>query len=114
MPRTRKAVSCPVEVTLRVIEGRWKVMILHHLLQGTQRFNALQRLLRGIAARTLAKQLRDLERDGLVRRKVYPEIPPRVEYTLTPLGKSLEPILMAMHEWGEDFSHRVPRAAPSR
>lgn len=106
MPRSRKTVGCPVEVTLHVIEGRWKVMILHFLLEGTQRFNALQRLLGGISARTLAKQLRDMERDGLVRRTVYPEIPPRVEYTLTPLGESLKPILMAMHKWGEDLSHR--------
>ncbi len=104
MARTRKDVGCPVEVTLNVIDGRWKVMILHYLLQGTQRFNSLQRLLKGIAARTLAKQLKELERDGLVQRKAYPEIPPRVEYSLTPLGRSLKPILLAMHAWGESYS----------
>lgn len=103
MRPSRKSVGCPVEVTLRVIGGRWKVMILHFLLESTQRFNALQRLLGGISARTLASQLRDLERDGIVARTVYPEIPPRVEYSLTPLGGSLKPILMAMHEWGERF-----------
>jgi len=108
MAKTRKTVSCPVEVTLRVIEGRWKVLVLHHLLEGTKRFNQLHRLLGGISSRTLAKQLREMERDGILRRKVFPEIPPRVEYTLTPLGKSIEPVLRAMHDWGEAFAHRLP------
>jgi DNA-binding HxlR family transcriptional regulator len=108
MSRSRKAVGCPVEVTLRVIEGRWKVLVLHHLLAGTKRFNNLHRLLVGVSPRTLAKQLRELERDGIVRRKVFPEIPPRVEYSLTELGKSLKSVLYAMHDWGEAFSHRLP------
>ena len=104
-----KAIGCPVEATLRVIEGRWKVLVLHHLLEGTRRFNALHRLLSGVSPRTLAKQLRELERDGILRRKAYPEIPPRVEYSLTRLGKSLEPVLLSMHEWGDAYSHRLPR-----
>ena len=108
MAKSRKSVGCPVETTLRVIEGRWKVMTLYHLLKGMKRFNELNRLLAGISPRTLAKQLRELERDGIVRRKVYPEIPPRVEYTLTPLGRSLEPVLQSMHAWGEAFAHRLP------
>jgi len=108
MARSRKAVGCPVEVTLRVIEGRWKVMALHYLMPGMKRFNELNRLLTGISPRTLAKQLRELERDGIVRRKVYPEIPPRVEYSLTPLGRSIEPVLQAIHDWGEAFAHRMP------
>jgi DNA-binding HxlR family transcriptional regulator len=107
MPKSRKAVGCPVEVTLEVIEGRWKVLILYHLLEGTKRFNNLHRLLVGVSPRTLAKQLRELERDGIVRRKVFPEIPPRVEYSLTDLGKSLKSVLYAMHDWGESFSHRL-------
>jgi DNA-binding HxlR family transcriptional regulator len=111
MARSRKNVGCPVEVTLRVIAGRWKVLVLHYLLEETKRFNGLQRLLAGISARTLAKQLRELERDGIIRRKVFPEIPPRVEYSLTPLGRSLEPVLRSMHSWGEDYSHRLPPIA---
>lgn len=108
MAKSRKSVSCPVETTLRVIEGRWKVLVLHHLLESVKRFNELQRRLSGVSARTLVKQLRELERDGILRRRVYPEIPPRVEYSLTPLGKSLEPVLLAMGEWGDAYSHRLP------
>jgi DNA-binding HxlR family transcriptional regulator len=110
MARSRKSVGCAVEVTLRVIAGRWKVLALHYMLDEPIRFNALHRKLDGISHRTLAKQLRELERDGIVRRKVYAEVPPRVEYSLTALGKSLEPVLRAMHAWGEDFAHRLPPA----
>jgi DNA-binding HxlR family transcriptional regulator len=106
--KSKKAVSCPVESTLRLIEGRWKVLALYHLLEGVKRFNELNRLLVGVSPRTLAKQLRELERDGIVRRKAYPEIPPRVEYSMTPLGKSLEPVLVAMGDWGEAYAHRIP------
>lgn len=102
----KKDVSCPVETTLGVIAGRWKVLVLHHLLSGTKRFNELHRLLKDISPRTLAKQLRELERDGIVRRKVFPQIPPRVEYSLTRLGESLRPVLQSMHEWGEGFTRR--------
>jgi DNA-binding HxlR family transcriptional regulator len=109
MAKSKKAVSCPVESTLRVIGGRWKVLALHHLLEEVKRFNELHRLLVGVSPRTLAKQLRELERDGIVRRKVYPEIPPRVEYSVTPLGKSLEPVLLAMGEWGDAYAHRLPK-----
>jgi DNA-binding HxlR family transcriptional regulator len=111
MAKSRKAVGCPVEVTLRVISGRWKVMVIYYLLEDTKRFNELNRSLAGISPRTLAKQLRELERDGLLKRKVFPEIPPKVEYSLTQLGRSLEPILRSMHAWGEDYSHRLPRVA---
>ena len=113
MAKSRKAVGCPVEVTLKVIEGRWKVLVLFYLLDGTKRFNNLHRLLVGVTARTLAKQLRELEHDGIIRRKVFPEIPPRVEYSMTELGKSLKPVLEAMHDWGDAFSHRV-RAVEAR
>lgn len=108
MARSKKAVSCPVETTLRVLGGRWKVLVLHYLLGSARRFNELHRLLRGISPRTLTKQLRELERDGIVRRRVFAEIPPRVEYSMTPLGRSLEPVLAAMGDWGEAFAHRVP------
>ena len=105
----RKNVSCPVEVTLRVIAGRWKVMIIHQLLEGTKRFNQLQRELSGITHRTLAKQLREMEDSGLVERRDYKEIPPRVEYRLSPLGLTLKDILGAMHVWAERYGHKVPR-----
>ena len=94
-------VFCPVETTLGVIAGKWKVMIIYYLLQGTRRFNQLQRELGGISHRTLTKQLREMESQGIVLRKDYGEIPPRVEYSLSPLGASLKNILLEMHEWGE-------------
>lgn len=99
----KKGVSCPVEATLRAIGGRWKVLILHHLLDGTKRFGELTRALKGVSARTLTKQLRELEACGVINRKVYPQIPPMVEYSLTTVGKQLEPVLMAMHDWGEKY-----------
>lgn len=103
----KKELSCPVEITLEVIFGRWKVLIIHQLLEDTKRFNQLQRELRGITHRTLSKQLREMEGHGLVVRKDYREIPPRVEYSLSELGKSLESILLAMHEWGEKNSPKI-------
>lgn len=97
----KKNVFCPVEVTLEAIAGRWKVMAIHQLLEGPKRFNQLQRELKGVTHRTLTTQLREMEKRGLVIRKDYAEIPPRVEYSLSKLGKSLKPILMSMHKWGE-------------
>ncbi|MEM9484751.1 MAG: helix-turn-helix domain-containing protein [Cyanobacteria bacterium P01_F01_bin.116] len=96
-----KTVGCPVETTLEVIGGRWKVMIIHFLLEDKRRFGELTRLLGGISARTLSKQLRELEAAGILTRKDFGEIPPRVEYSLTPLGKTLEPVLQSMADWGE-------------
>lgn len=111
MPKktSKKAVGCPVETTLRVIGGRWKVLVLHHLLDETKRFAELHRALSGISHRTLTKQLRELESDGIVSRKVYPQIPPKVEYSITPMGKKLSPVLYAMHDWGEELD-RMNRA----
>jgi DNA-binding HxlR family transcriptional regulator len=103
----KKSVSCPVETTLAVIHGRWKVLIIHYLLEGVKRFGELHRALSGISHRTLTQQLRELEADRLIRRKVYPEVPPRVEYFLTPLGETLQPVLIAMHEWGETYAQKV-------
>lgn len=96
-----KTVSCPVETTLEIIGGRWKVLIIHFLLEDKQRFGELTRALGSISARTLSKQLRELETDGIVNRHNFGEIPPRVEYSLTPIGKSLEPVLRSMAAWGE-------------
>lgn len=97
----KKAVSCPVETTIEAIGGRWKVLVIHHLLDGTKRFGELTRLLKGISARTLTKQLRELEQCGIVERTVHAQIPPKVEYELTRLGRDLKPILIAMHKWAE-------------
>ena len=110
----RKSVSCPVETTLGILSGRWTVMIIHQLLEGTKRFNQLQRELSGITHRTLAKQLRQMETQGLIERHDYREIPPRVEYSLTPLGLTLRDILQAMHVWAEKHGGRLPRTKTVR
>lgn len=104
MRAKRKAVSCPVETTLGVIGGRWKVLVLHHLLDGELRFGEIHKKLTGISHRTLTKQLRELESAGILRRQVYAQIPPKVEYSLTPLGRSLKPVLLAMDAWGTRFA----------
>lgn len=93
--------ECPTEHTLRVIGGSWKLPLVYFLFQGTRRYSEVQRRLHGISPRMLSKQLRELERDALIQRKVYPEVPPKVEYTLTPLGRSLIPIVEALFQWGE-------------
>lgn len=102
-----KAVSCPVETTLGAIAGRWKVMIIYYLLDGPMRFNELQRALAGVTHRTLSKQLREMEAAGLVARRDYGEIPPRVDYRLTPLGESLRVVLAAMHDWAERHGQKL-------
>lgn len=91
---------CPAECTLEVIGGSWKVPILWHLAKGTMRFSELRRALDRVTAKILAQQLRALEADGLVHRKVYPQVPPKVEYSLTPAGQSLMPVVAAMCRWG--------------
>src|SRR5689334_6337002 len=98
---SKKEACCPVEVTLKVIGGRWKVLIIYHLLNGTMRFNQLQRNLTGITHRTLSRQLREMEIHQLIVRNDFNENPPRVEYSLSPLGRSLRTILLAMDEWGK-------------
>jgi DNA-binding HxlR family transcriptional regulator len=93
-------VSCPVERTLEVIGGRWKVLILRELFSGVKRFGQLHRALHGITQKMLTQQLREMEEDGIIHREVYLQVPPKVEYSLTPLGESLKPIIVSMHEWG--------------
>jgi DNA-binding HxlR family transcriptional regulator len=93
--------DCPVQLALEMLGGRWKPLTLWHLRQGTLRFNEMRRLMPGVTQRMLTATLRELERDGLVRREIFAEVPPRVEYTTTPLGESLRPILDAMAQWGE-------------
>lgn len=91
---------CPVRVTISLISGKWKAVILYHLFDGKKRFSELMRLASGVSQRTLTMQLRELERDGIISRTVYAEVPPRVEYALTPLGESMRPIVAAMRTWG--------------
>lgn len=95
--------ACPVETTLTLIGDKWKVLILRDLLPGTKRFGELKKSIGKVSQKVLTAQLRDMEQNGLVHRKVYPEVPPRVEYSLTPLGKSLKPILDAMWNWGQEY-----------
>lgn len=95
--------ACPVETTLMLIGDKWKVLILRDLLTGTKRFGELKKSIGGISQKVLTAQLRDMEESGLVNRKVYAEVPPRVEYSLTELGQSLKPILDSMWNWGEGY-----------
>ncbi len=95
--------ACPVETTLMLIGDKWKVLILRDLLPGTKRFGELKKSIGSVSQKVLTSQLRDMENSGLVNRKVYPEVPPRVEYSLTDLGQSLKPILDAMRTWGEEY-----------
>ncbi|HLZ56256.1 MAG TPA: helix-turn-helix domain-containing protein [Ktedonosporobacter sp.] len=99
--------SCPVEATLDVIGGKWKGVILYHLLEGPQRFSDLKRHLPAITQRMLTLQLRELERDGIVHREIYQQIPPKVEYSLTEFGETLRPILLDMLNWGEQYTSRI-------
>ncbi len=106
--------SCPVEATLEIIGGKWKGVILFHLSE-TRRFNELQRLIPAVSRRMLTLQLRELETDGLVHREVYPQVPPKVEYSLTDFGRTLTPLIDQMLIWGETFiaNEEVSRPMPS-
>ncbi len=99
--------GCPVEASLEVIGGKWKGVILFHILGGTKRFNELRRLMPAVTQRMLTRQLRELEADQVVERKVYPEVPPRVEYSLTEFGKTLEPILRMLQAWGTQYLDQI-------
>lgn len=99
--------DCPVETTLTLISDKWKVLIIRDLMTGTKRFGELKKSIGDVSQKVLTAQLRQMEASGLVTRKVYAEVPPRVEYTLTDLGYSLQPILIAMHDWGEEYKERM-------
>ena len=103
--------GCSVEATLSVIGGLWKAVILFHLLDGKLRFGELSRLVPGATQRMLTLQRRELEADGVILRTVFPEVPPRVEYQLTEFGRSLEPILLTMRDWGLSFQSRQSNKA---
>ncbi len=95
--------SCPVETTFKLIGDKWKVLIIKELLVGTRRFGDLKKSVKGISQKVLTTNLRALEKDGILVRKVHKEVPPRVEYTLTDVGYSLMPVLNAMASWGTDY-----------
>ena len=95
--------ACPVETTLTLIGDKWKVLILRDLMPGTKRFGELKKSVGNVSQKVLTAQLRTMEESGLVNRKVYAEVPPRVEHSLTELGKSLKPILDSMRAWGEAY-----------
>ena len=104
MPSQKKDyTTCPVEATLNLIQGKWKVVIMFRLSDEPRRFNELTRLLPDITQRMLTNQLRELERDGLVHREVYAEVPSRVEYSLTELAESLMPIMLSIKDWGKTY-----------
>ncbi|MBS6446647.1 MAG: helix-turn-helix transcriptional regulator [Clostridiales bacterium] len=102
-----KLPACPVETTLTLIGDKWKVLILRDLMPGTKRFGELKKSIGSVSQKVLTAQLRDMEKSGLVNRKVYAEVPPRVEYSLTELGQSLKPILDAMWNWGEEYKAAI-------
>ena len=98
--------ACPVETTLTLIGDKWKVLLLRDLMPGTKRFGELKKTVGNVSQKVLTAQLRAMEESGLVQRKVYAEVPPRVEYSLTKLGRSLKPILDSMWVWGEDYKRK--------
>jgi len=110
--------GCPAERTLSMIGGRWKILILEHLFKGTIRFSDLQRMVNGdistsVTPKMLTQELRQMEASGLINRKVYPQVPPKVEYSLTPLGQSLRPVVEAMIAWGLQHEREIDGVARS-
>ena len=97
--------ACPVETTLLLIGDKWKVLILRDLMTGTKRFGELKKSLGSVSQKVLTAQLRDMEASGIVNRKVYAEVPPKVEYSLTRLGESLRPVIDVMRSWGEEYKN---------
>ena len=98
--------SCPVEYTASIISNKWKVLILRDLITGTKRYNELNRLVVGISAKVLTENLKDLEQDGIINRKVYPQVPPKVEYSLTAKGLELKDVIDKMKEFGMKYKDK--------
>lgn len=99
--------TCPVELSIRIIGGKWKPVILWQLKEKTKRFGELKRDITGITVKMLAQQLRELEQDGIISRRMYYEVPPRVEYSLTETGRSLDPVLTALSDWGAQYKTKM-------
>ena len=104
-----KLPACPVETTLTLISDKWKVLILRDLLPGTKRFGELRKSIGHVSQKVLTAQLRQMEQSGVVNRKVYADVPPKVEYSLTDVGYSLKPILDAMWTWGEEYQKKMEK-----
>jgi len=111
MPEESKTArtKCGVETTIAVVGGKWKPMILYALLNSPRRFGELNREIPGVTQRMLTLQLRELEEDGVIHREVYKQVPPKVEYSLTPFGRTIEPLLLLMNQWGEQYADTVGR-----
>ena len=99
--------ACPVEITLTLISDKWKILILRDLSNGTKRFGELKKSVTGISQKVLTANLRQMESSGLVNRKIYAEVPPKVEYSLTELGFSLDPVINALADWGENYKEKI-------
>ena len=102
--------KCAISTTLRALGGKWKIVVLWHLVDHTRRFGEIQHLIKGVTHKMLAQQLRELEADGLIQRTVYAEVPPRVEYCLTAYGKTLIPVLNSMAQWGLEHEQNLTRS----
>lgn len=98
--------DCPVEYTASMIANKWKILILRDLMEGTKRYNELTRTVKGISAKVLTENLRELEKDGIIQRKVYPVVPPKVEYSMTEKGNELKPIIDLMREYGKKYRNK--------
>ena len=107
MISNKKILDCPVATTINLIGNKWKLLIIRDLLASTRRFGELRKNLEGISQRVLTQNLRELENDGLIKRKVYAEVPPRVEYSLNELGRSLLPIISTMAKWGNNYKKTI-------
>lgn len=103
MSDNKKIPNCPVETTLFFLGNKWKILIIREIRQGTKRFNQLHKTLKPISQKVLTSNLRELERNGIISRKIYPVVPPKVEYSLTELGLTLTPVLDVMNNWGEKY-----------
>ena len=99
--------GCPIERTVNILEGKWTLLILRELFTGTKRFGELRSALPGVSPKTLSERLRILEKQGIVGRRIYPEVPPRVEYFLTDLGQTLSPIIESLRDWGTQWADQV-------